>query len=65
MPLWNVFYDTPQGTKAYCASPMSQIEAIRMLAEFSARYLGPDGKGKAYPNGKGRYAISNARIAHA
>lgn len=57
MTLWNVFYDTPQGTKAYCVSPMSQIEAIRMLARFSARYLGPDGKG--------HYAISNARIDHA
>jgi hypothetical protein len=61
---WNVFYDTAdERRKPYCCELMPHQEALGVLARFrAARYLGRDGKGRTYPNGKGRYDIKNARI---
>lgn len=64
--MFNVLYDTPEGTKVYCLCDMSLAEAERQAQDFRERYLErqPDGtwKGKAYPNGKGFYPFSNVRV---
>ena len=64
--MFNVLYDTPDGTKVYCLCSMPLDEAKRQVRKFRERYMErqPDGtwKGKAYPNGKGFYQVSNVRI---
>lgn len=67
--MFNILYDTPEGTKVYCLCDISLGEAKKQLRKFRERYMErqPDGswKGKAYPNGRGFYQIFNVRIAHA
>lgn len=60
MPLYNVAYDTPEGRRIYCQQWADHETMERMLALWKQRY-GENG-GKAYPNGKGFYNVSNPRI---
>jgi hypothetical protein len=61
--LYAVIYDRPEELgHEYCLEAMDYATAERMLALFKARYLDADGRGKAYPNGKGFYEVSNPRI---
>ena len=46
----------------YCAHNMDLATAKDQLSKFMARYIGPDGRGKAYPNGKGSFPITDYRI---
>lgn len=62
MTRYNVAYDTLEGTKFYTIEDTDLAKAIEMLAKFKARYLNEDGSPKEYPNRKGFYDISNARI---
>ena len=61
--MFNVFYDTSTRRRvAYCQAKMSHQEALGQLARFKIRYLDRSGRGRAYPNGQGRYDIRNARV---
>lgn len=60
--MYHVLYDAPDGVRQYCVQSMDWKTAQEMLALFWENYLGPDGKGKPYPNGKGFYPYSNPRI---
>jgi hypothetical protein len=60
--MFNVFFDTPTGSKKYCLCDMPLSVAKQYLEKFKARYLNADGSGRAYPNGKGYYPFSNPRI---
>lgn len=60
--MYHVTYDAPDGLRLYCVQPMSLAVATEHLAKFKARYLNPDGTGRAYPNGEGFYPFRNPVI---
>ncbi|WP_353645749.1 hypothetical protein [Mesorhizobium sp. WSM2239] len=61
--MFNVFYDTSKAKRIpYCMAGMSMQEALGRLAKFKVRYLDRSGRGRTYPNGRGRYDIRNARV---
>jgi len=62
MTRYNIGYDTLEGPKLYCIEDMHLVKAIEVLAKFKSKYLNEDGSPKEYPNRKGFYDISNARI---
>lgn len=60
--MFNIAYVYAGVVKHYCAKPCDHQTAERTLRDFKRRYLNADGTGRAYPNGKGVYPISNPRI---
>lgn len=60
--LYNIRYEYAGQTRTYCMANMDLATAKVQLEEFKARYIGPDGKGRPDPNGKGVYPISSPRI---
>ena len=60
--LYNIEYTYDGETRLYCAESCDLVMAQHTLENFKRRYLNADGTGKAYPNGKGFYPISNPRI---
>ena len=56
-PIWNVFYDTPEGTRTYLSVPVDKQTAMIWARKCKAQYVG-----KPYPNGKGYYPVSRVRV---
>lgn len=61
--MYNIRYLSPDGFCTYCVCDMpTKAEALKVLEQFKARYLNPDGTGKVYPNGRGTYPFSNPTV---
>jgi hypothetical protein len=60
--MYNIQYKYDGKTRIYCAANMDLNTAKDQFSKFMARYIGPDGKGRPYPNGKGSFPITDPRI---
>lgn len=54
---YNVYYDRPEGTSEYLSIWCDRDTAIKWLRYFRRKYVG-----KPYPNKKGYYPFTNARL---
>jgi len=60
--MYNIAYEDNGKVRLYCEENMEMETAHVYLKKFADKYLDANGKGRAYPNGKGYYPISNPRI---
>lgn len=59
---FNVLYDYNGVTHTYLQLSVGYNLANMWRNKLAEKYLNPDGTGKTYPNGQGKYPITNIRI---